>query len=91
VVTSEEQEHLQGDESPYLVSKSTLMGQGVAVQEMQVETIRGGDPALTRHLGPLPDRFSGGAEIGRWEVHTYDLSDGDLRQLARFAASSAGG
>jgi len=45
VVTSEEQEHLQGDESPYLVSKSTLMGQGVAVQEMQVETIRGGDPA----------------------------------------------
>jgi hypothetical protein len=40
VITSEEQEELQGDDSPYLVAKSTLMGQGVAVQEVQLETIR---------------------------------------------------
>jgi hypothetical protein len=45
VITSEAQETLQGDDSPYLVSKSTLMGQGVPVQEMQVETIRRGDIA----------------------------------------------
>jgi len=45
VITSEEQEHLQGDDSPYLVAKATLMGQGVSVQEMQFETIRRGDLA----------------------------------------------
>lgn len=28
VITSEEQQHLTGDDSPYLVAKSTLMGQG---------------------------------------------------------------
>jgi hypothetical protein len=39
VITSEEQEHLQGDDSPYLMAKATLMGQGVSVQEMQFETI----------------------------------------------------
>jgi hypothetical protein len=41
--------------------------------------------ALARHVEPLQDRFSDVAEFGRWEVHTYDLSDGDVRQLARFA------
>lgn len=45
VVTSEVQEHLQGDESPYLVAKSALMGQGVPVQDVQIETIRNGDLA----------------------------------------------
>jgi len=45
VVTSEAQEDLQGDESPYLVAKSTLMGQGVPVQEVQIETIRKGNLA----------------------------------------------
>jgi hypothetical protein len=43
VITSEEQEDLQGDASPYLVAKSTLMGQGIPVQEVQVETIRRGN------------------------------------------------
>jgi hypothetical protein len=38
VITSEEQEHLAGDDSPYLVAKSTLMSQGVPVQEIQIET-----------------------------------------------------
>lgn len=45
VFTSEAQEHLTGDASPYLVSKSTFMSQGVPVQECQVETIRRGDLA----------------------------------------------
>jgi hypothetical protein len=40
VITSEEQEHLTGNASPYLVSKSTLMSHGVPVQEIQIETIR---------------------------------------------------
>lgn len=45
VITSEAQETLQGNDSPYLVSKSTLMGQGIPVQEMQIETIRRADIA----------------------------------------------
>lgn len=45
VITSEEQQDLQGDDSPYLVAKSTLMGQGVPVQEIQIETIRNGNLA----------------------------------------------
>ncbi|MBT8227731.1 MAG: hypothetical protein HKP61_02930 [Dactylosporangium sp.] len=45
VITSEAQQDLQGDASPYLVAKSTLMGQGVAVQEIQIETIRRGNLA----------------------------------------------
>jgi hypothetical protein len=45
VITSEEQQDLQGDDSPYLVAKSTLMGQGIPVQEMQFETIRRSDIA----------------------------------------------
>jgi hypothetical protein len=45
VITSEEQETLAGDASPYLVAKSTLMGQGVPVQEVQIETIRSRDLA----------------------------------------------
>ncbi|WP_030443103.1 argonaute/piwi family protein [Actinoplanes subtropicus] len=40
VITSETQEHLAGDDSPYLVAKSTFMGQGVPVQEVQIETVR---------------------------------------------------
>lgn len=47
VITSEEQENLQGDDSPYLVAKAALMGQGIPVQELQVETIRRSDPAPT--------------------------------------------
>jgi hypothetical protein len=47
VITSEEQENLHGDDSPYLVAKSTLMGQGIPVQEMQFETIRRSDSAHT--------------------------------------------
>lgn len=39
VFTSAAQEHLTGNDSPYLVSKSTFMSQGVAVQEFQVENI----------------------------------------------------
>jgi hypothetical protein len=39
---------------------------------------------LTRHLGPLPDRFSGPVQLGRWAVRCYDLSEADRRQLARF-------
>lgn len=39
--------------------------------------------ALTKHLGPLTDRFGGPSEIGRWEVHTSDLSDADKERLAR--------
>jgi hypothetical protein len=45
VITSEAQQDLQGDDSPYLVAKSTLMGHGVPVHEMQYETIRHGDLA----------------------------------------------
>lgn len=40
VVTSDAQVHLTGDDSPYLVAKSTFMGQGVPVQEVRIETIR---------------------------------------------------
>lgn len=40
VITSEAQAHLVGDASPYLVSKSTFMGQGVPVQEVKIETVR---------------------------------------------------
>jgi hypothetical protein len=40
VITSEAQVHLTGDESPYLVAKSTFMGQGVPVQEVRIETAR---------------------------------------------------
>jgi Piwi domain len=45
VITSEEQEHLGGDDSPYLVAKSAFMGQGVPVQDVQIETIRKGNLA----------------------------------------------
>ncbi|QFZ18520.1 argonaute/piwi family protein [Saccharothrix syringae] len=45
VVTSATQEHLTGNHSPYLVSKSTFMGQGVPVQEFQVENITSGNIA----------------------------------------------
>ncbi|MFD7957139.1 Piwi domain-containing protein [Streptomyces anthocyanicus] len=40
VITSEAQTHLTGDSSPYLVAKSAFMGQGVPVQEVQIETVR---------------------------------------------------
>lgn len=40
VITSEAQTHLTGDDSPYLVAKSTFMGQGVPVQEVKIETVR---------------------------------------------------
>jgi hypothetical protein len=45
VITSKEQEELTGDESPYLVAKSTFMGHGVPVQDVQIETIRKGSLA----------------------------------------------
>jgi Piwi domain len=47
VVVSEDQEHLIGDDSPYYVSKSTLMSQGIPVQEIQIETIETADLAST--------------------------------------------
>ncbi|MBQ1062004.1 Piwi domain-containing protein [Micromonospora sp. C41] len=40
VITSEAQTHLAGDDSPYLVAKSTFMGHGVPVQEVKIETVR---------------------------------------------------
>ena len=40
VITSEEQEALRGNDSPYLVCKSVFMGQGVPVQNVQIETVR---------------------------------------------------
>ncbi|GAA1632426.1 Piwi domain-containing protein [Catellatospora bangladeshensis] len=40
VITSEAQTHLAGNDSPYLVAKSTFMGQGVPVQEVRIETVR---------------------------------------------------
>lgn len=40
VITSEAQEHLTGDDSPYLVAKSAFLGQGVPVQDVQIETMR---------------------------------------------------
>ncbi|MBF6269948.1 argonaute/piwi family protein [Nocardia farcinica] len=40
VITSQAQVHLSGDDSPYLVAKSTFMGQGVPVQEVKIETAR---------------------------------------------------
>jgi len=40
VITSEAQRHLAGNDSPYLVAKSTFMGQGVPVQEVRIETVR---------------------------------------------------
>ena len=40
VITSVDQEALRGNESPYLVCKSVFMGQGVPVQNVQIETIR---------------------------------------------------
>jgi hypothetical protein len=45
VFTSEEQEHLTGNASPYLVSKSTFMSHGVPVQEFQIENIQREDIA----------------------------------------------
>lgn len=45
VVTSVEQEHLTGDDSPYLVSKSVFMSQGIPVQEFQIEKISSEDNA----------------------------------------------
>jgi hypothetical protein len=41
--------------------------------------------ALTRHFGPLDDRFRAQTEEGRWEMRSFDLSPGDERQLARVA------
>jgi len=41
--------------------------------------------ALSRHLGPLADRFGGPAELGRWDVHTYELSAADEHRLASLA------
>jgi len=38
--------------------------------------------ALSKHLGPIPDRYGGPAEVGRWEVRTYDLSAADEQRLA---------
>ncbi|MEU9470855.1 hypothetical protein AB0D78_30430 [Streptomyces avermitilis] len=40
VITSEDQAHLTGDNSPYLVAKSAFMGQGVPVQDVRIETAR---------------------------------------------------
>lgn len=40
VISSEAQTHLVGNDSPYLVAKSTFMGQGVPVQEVRIETVR---------------------------------------------------
>jgi len=37
--------------------------------------------ALSRHLGPLEDRYGGPAETGRWEIHSYDLSPSDEQRL----------
>jgi hypothetical protein len=41
VVVSASQRQLTGNDSPYLVSKSTFMSQGVPVQEFQYENMRG--------------------------------------------------
>ena len=41
MITSKEQEALRGDESPYLVCQGVFMGQGVPVQNIQIETVRG--------------------------------------------------
>lgn len=41
VITSEKQEALRGNDSSYLVCKSVFMGQGVPVQNIQIETVRG--------------------------------------------------
>ena len=46
LITSEEQEHLTGNASPYLVSKSAFMSHGVPVQEFQIENIRREDIAF---------------------------------------------
>ena len=46
VVTSEEQEALRGNESPYLACKSVFMGQGVPVQNVQIETPASGRPRV---------------------------------------------
>lgn len=43
VVVSDQQKQLTGDASPYLVSKSMFMSQGVPVQEVQIETIQRAD------------------------------------------------
>lgn len=40
VIIKEQYKELQGDEDPYLVSKSVFMSQGVPVQEVEIETIR---------------------------------------------------
>ncbi|HTJ70687.1 MAG TPA: Piwi domain-containing protein [Actinospica sp.] len=45
VITSEAQQHLVGDASPYLVAKSRFMSQGIPVQEVQIETIQRDDTA----------------------------------------------
>jgi hypothetical protein len=45
VITSKAQEELGGDDSPYLVAKAAFMGQGVPVQDVQIETIRMGNLA----------------------------------------------
>ena len=52
VFTSKAQEHLTGNDSPYLVSKSTFMSQGIAVQEFQVENITD-DPNVANKLSTM--------------------------------------
>ncbi len=40
IIIQEQHKQLQGDDDPYLVSKSAFMSQGVPVQEVEIETIR---------------------------------------------------
>lgn len=40
IVIQESYKLLQGEENPYLISKSTIMSQGVPVQEIEIETIQ---------------------------------------------------
>jgi len=50
VFTSAVQEQQTGDNSPYLVSKSTFMSQGIPVQEYQVENITADSTRIPRRL-----------------------------------------
>lgn len=49
VIIQERHKLLQGDDDPYLVSKSIFMSQGVPVQEIEIETIRVA-PVLERSI-----------------------------------------
>ncbi|MGY1946247.1 argonaute/piwi family protein [Nocardia asiatica] len=98
VFTSAVQEHQTGDDSPYLVSKSTFMSQGIPVQEYQVENITGDSHlayplstmalACYAKLGGTPYAISDrGRPMAReliFGIGSAQISDGRMGEAERF-------